>query len=90
MWVLECKYGGIPKKGQIVRVGHVPKISAMIDGIEQVALANVGFENYMNVLKNCTEQTMYESSAKFAQMDKKQKSISTDSEEESPKLKKEA
>ena len=68
LWNLECQYGGTPKKGQLVRVGHLSKFSEMIDGIESVALQKLGFENYMSVLKKCTEQTMYESSAKYAKM----------------------
>ena len=48
-----------------MRVGHLSKFSEMIDKIESVALAKIGFENYMSVLKKCKEQTLYESSAKY-------------------------
>ena len=37
----------------------------MIDQVEKVAIQQLGFKNYMDVLKKCTEQTMYESSAQF-------------------------
>ena len=53
LWNLECKYGGSPKKGQMVRVGHLSRFSEMIDKIESMALENIGFENYMEVIEKC-------------------------------------
>ena len=53
LWNLECKYGGSPKKGQMVRVGHLSRFSEMIDMIESMALENIGFENYMGIIEKC-------------------------------------
>lgn len=49
----------------MVRVGHLSRFSEMIDKIEALALENLGFENYMQVLEKCQEQAHYESSQKF-------------------------
>lgn len=43
--------GGVPRSDQLVREGHFPKISAMIDSIEKVALDFVGFENFLDLTK---------------------------------------
>ena len=43
LWNLERKYGGLPKKGQNVRVGHLSRFSEMIDKAEAMALENIGF-----------------------------------------------
>ena len=39
----------------MVRVGHLSRFSAMIDKIEAMALENIGFENYMEVIGKCQE-----------------------------------
>ena len=39
----------------MVRVGHLSRFSEMIDKIEALALENLGFENYMQVLEKCQE-----------------------------------
>ena len=44
---IDQKYGGKPKKEQMVREGHYPKFSEMIDQIEQIALQYVNFEGYL-------------------------------------------
>ena len=48
---IEEKYGGQPKKGQMVRFGHYPKFSEMIDNVEKVALDFVGFQCYLKDIK---------------------------------------
>ena len=55
----------MPKKEKHYREGHLSRFSEMIDQVEKVAIQQLGFKNYMDVLKKCTEQTMYESSAQF-------------------------
>ena len=51
-----------------MRVGHLSKFSELIDRIEEVSLMKLGFENYVDVLKKCKEQTLYESSVKYAEL----------------------
>ena len=74
----------------MVRVGHLSRFSEMIVKIEALALENLGFENYMQVLEKCQEQAHYESSQKF--LDKQAKlqglRLPTDSDEDSPTVKK--
>ena len=90
LWNLECQYGGVPKKGQLVREGHLSRFSEIIDGVEKIAIQQLGFENYMNVLKKCTEQTMHETSAKYVeeQAKKPETFYSSSDDETSPKKKK--
>ena len=40
---IEEALGGLPKKGQMVRYGHFPKFSEMIDKVEHMAVDFVGF-----------------------------------------------
>jgi len=44
---IDHKYGGKPKKDQMVREGHCPKISELIDMVEKIAVGFVNFENYI-------------------------------------------
>ena len=53
---IDYKYGGRPKKDQLVREGHYPKFSEMIDSIEKIAIQYIGFENYLQITKNQTLQ----------------------------------
>ena len=48
---IDHKYGGKPKEGQMVREGHYPKFSEMIDKIEKIALEYVKFETYLSMSK---------------------------------------
>ena len=48
---IDQKYGGKPKEGQLVREGHYPKFSELIDQIEDIALEYVGFENFLDITK---------------------------------------
>lgn len=52
--------GGVPRSDQLVREGHFPKISAMIDSIEKVALDFVGFENFLDLTKTQTLKDLKE------------------------------
>ena len=49
---IDHKYGGKPKQGQLVREGHYPKISELIDQIEKIAIDYVGFEKFANSIKS--------------------------------------
>ena len=51
MIAIDQKYGGKPKKDQMVREGHYPKFSEMIDQIEQIALQFVNFESYLETTR---------------------------------------
>ena len=51
---IESKLGGKPKPDQMVREGHYPKISAMIDQIEKIAIDYVDFENFLDLTKTQT------------------------------------
>lgn len=44
---IDYKLGGKPKNGQLVREGHYPKFSEMIDKIEKIAMQYVGFKSYL-------------------------------------------
>ena len=54
MNAIDHKYGGRPKEGQMVREGHYPKFSDMIDQIEKIALEYVKFETYLFSAKKST------------------------------------
>ena len=57
---IDHKYGGKPKDGQMVREGHYPKFSEMIDNIESIATEFVGFENYLTFTKLQTLKNRHE------------------------------
>ena len=40
----------------MVRDGHYPKFSEMIDSIEKIALQYCNFENYLDTTKNLSQQ----------------------------------
>ena len=49
---IDQKYGGVPKTDQLVREGHYPKFSEMIDKIESIAMDYIKFENYLETSRN--------------------------------------
>lgn len=49
--MIDQKYGGKAKEDQLVRDGHYPKFSEMIDQIEKIALSYINFENYIRETK---------------------------------------
>jgi len=51
MMRIDQKYGGIAKKDQLVREGHFPKISEMIDKLEKIALEFVNYEHYLETAR---------------------------------------
>ena len=60
------KYGGMAKDDQLVRDGYLPKISAMIDKIEQLALDHVTYENYLSSQKSLNRIEHQEAREKLA------------------------
>lgn len=51
MMEIDHKYGGKPKADQLVREGHYPKISEMIDMIEDISKQFVSYEHFLECSK---------------------------------------
>ena len=48
---IDEKYGGKPKDEQMVREGHYPKFSEMIDKMEEIAMQFVKYEQFLDTTK---------------------------------------
>ena len=54
----ELKLGGKPYPGQLVREGHYPKFSAMIDELEEIAISYIGKQQYVDLFREIDRQQM--------------------------------
>lgn len=52
----EIKLGGKPYAGQLLREGHYPKYSAMIDELEDLAVEYIAERKYLDLLKKFSNE----------------------------------
>ena len=55
---LEIKFGGQPSPGQLVREGHLPKYSKLIDKLEDLAIMFLEARQYADLLKDSDIQSV--------------------------------
>jgi len=51
-WVGFEHWAGEPAEGQVVRDGHLPKFSKMIDLLEDISMDFLGYENFIHAMKD--------------------------------------
>lgn len=82
----EVKLGGKPYPGQLIREGHYPKFSAMIDELEMLAVDHIGEQQYLELIKQVAEEDLVEFLELFANQ-KSKTSLSPSESSEGKKLK---